>query len=64
MNAKFQWFGFSIARKHVYFYALLAATTLAANSVKYSLIGPTDVDLAQLTQLEETVAEATIAPLP
>jgi hypothetical protein len=67
MNAKFEWFGFSVARKHVYFYAILAATTLAANSVKDSLIGPTDGELAriQFAQLEETIADAAaeITPL-
>jgi hypothetical protein len=39
MNAKFEWFGFSVARKHVYFYVLLIATSLAANTMKESLLG-------------------------
>ena len=39
MKAKFEWFGFSIARQHVYFYMLLIATTLCANTMKDSLLG-------------------------
>jgi hypothetical protein len=39
MKAKFEWFGFSIARQHVYFYMLLIATTLCANTMKESLLG-------------------------
>jgi hypothetical protein len=45
MNAKFECFGFSIARQHVYFYLFLITTTLCANTMKESLLGaPVFVD--------------------
>lgn len=39
MNARFECFGFSVARKHVYFYATLLLATLAANTMKEQLAG-------------------------
>ena len=39
MNAKFEWFGLSVARKHIYFYLLLIATSIFTNNVKESLLG-------------------------
>lgn len=38
MDAKFEWFGFSVARKHVYFYVVLIASSVFANTMKESLL--------------------------
>ena len=60
MNAKFEWFGFSVARKHVYFYILLVAASLLANTVKDQLVGSpreTDQALRHLTHMQEQMAE-------
>jgi len=55
MNAKFECFGFSIARQHVYFYMLLIATTFCANTMKESLLGaPVFVDEARETMAHWT----------
>jgi hypothetical protein len=53
MNAKFEWFGFSVARRHVYFYLALIATSLCANTMKDSLLGENVLDSRTLAQLEE-----------
>jgi len=61
MNAKFEWFGFSVARRHVYFYLVLIASSLFANTMKDSLLGENVLDSRTITQLEELrehVAEA------
>jgi hypothetical protein len=59
MNAKFEWFGFSVARKHVYFYTLLVAVSICANSLKSQLIGPTEAELAssQMTEVQDKIAD-------
>jgi hypothetical protein len=59
MNSKFEWFGFSVARKHVYFYTALIAATLVANTVKDQFIGHRQPDPAfsQLHKLKEQMAE-------
>ena len=53
MNSKFQWLGFSVARKHIYFYTLLIATSLLANTVKESLLGGPVLDSKTTEQLAE-----------
>ena len=53
MNAKFEWFGFSVARRHVYFYLALITTSLCANSMKDSLLGETVLDSRTSEQLAE-----------
>ena len=61
MNAKFEWFRFSVARRHVYFYLALIATSLCANSMKDSLLGENVLDsrtISQLEELREHMAEA------
>ena len=59
MNAKFEWLGFSVARKHVYFYTLLIAATVFANSMKDQLIShQPDPALGQLKKVQEQIAEA------
>ena len=57
MNAKFQWFGFSVARKHIYFYTLLIATSLFANVMKDSLLGGPVLDSKTTEQLAEFKAQ-------
>jgi hypothetical protein len=69
MNAKFEWFGFSVPRRHVYFYTVLIATSLFANTLKDSLLGGPMLDTAatdQLTQLREQFNDAPdpFAPVP
>jgi hypothetical protein len=39
MNAKFEWLGIKVARKHVYFYSLLIVGSLFANTIKNQLGG-------------------------
>ena len=53
MNAKFEWFGLSVARRHVYFYLALITTSLCANSMKDSLLGETVLDSRTTEQLAE-----------
>ena len=53
MNAKFEWFGFAVARKHIYFYLLLIGTSLCANSMKESLLGAAVFDSPATEQLEQ-----------
>jgi hypothetical protein len=53
MNAKFEWFGFSVARRHVYFYLALISTSLCANSMKDSLLGENVLDSRTMEQLAE-----------
>ena len=53
MNAKFEWFGFSVARRHVYFYLALIATSLCANTMKDSLLGENVLDSRTTEQLAE-----------
>jgi hypothetical protein len=53
MNAKFEWFGFSVARRHVYFYLALIATSVFANTMKDSLLGGPMLDTKAIAQLEE-----------
>jgi len=65
MNAKFEWFGFSVARKHVYFYMMLLLATLAANTVQDQLAGGSDQDknaLAELSRINEQVASLRDTP--
>jgi hypothetical protein len=65
MNAKFEWFGFSVARKHVYFYAILLSATLAANAMKDQLVGGPSLDkaaLAELDRITEQVASLRAVP--
>lgn len=57
MNAKFQWFGFSVARKHIYFYTLLIATSLFANTLKDSLLGGPVIASETTQQLAEFRAQ-------
>ena len=69
MNAKFEWFGFSVARRHVYFYLALIATSLCANSMKDSLLGESMLDSRTTQQLAEMrqqldAAEDSLASLP
>ena len=69
MNAKFQWFGFSVARRHVYFYLALITTSLCANSMKDSLLGESMLDSRTTQQLAEMrqqldEAEDSLASLP
>lgn len=66
MNAKFEWFGFSVARKHVYFYSLLLAGSMFANTMKEQLLGGSperDAALVELNQMSEKVAALEAAPL-
>jgi hypothetical protein len=44
MNARFQCFGFAVARRHVYFYSMLIAATFFANTIKTSLLGNGELD--------------------
>jgi len=53
MNTKFEWFGLSVARRHVYFYLALIATSLCANSMKDSLLGENVLDSRTTEQLAE-----------
>ena len=53
MNTKFQWFGLSVARRHVYFYLALIATSVFANSMKDSLLGENVLDPRATQKLEE-----------
>ena len=64
MNAKFEWFGFSVARRHVYFYLALVATSLCANSMKDSLLGQNVLDSKATKQLEEMRQQMESAPDP
>jgi hypothetical protein len=69
MNAKFEWFGFSVARRHVYFYLALIATSLCANTMKDSLLGQNVLDSRTIEQLAEMrqqldTAQDTLASLP
>ena len=59
MNAKFEWFGLSVARKHVYFYAMLLLATLAVHTMKDQLVDGSDQDkssFAELSRITEHVA--------
>jgi len=59
MNAKFEWFGFSVARKHIYFYTLLIAATVFANSMKDQFVShQPDPALNHLKKVQEQMAEA------
>lgn len=59
MNAKFEWLGFSVARKHVYFYTLLIAATVFVNSMKDQLVShQPDPALSHLQKVQEQIAEA------
>ena len=65
MNAKFEWFGFSVARKHVYFYTMLLLATFAANMMKGQLAGGSNQDkelLGELSQINEQVASLRATP--
>jgi hypothetical protein len=69
MNAKFQWFGLSVARRHVYFYLALIVTSVFANSVKDSLLGGNVLDSRTAEQLAEmrqhlNAAQDPLAGLP
>jgi len=59
MNAKFEWFGLSVARKHVYFYAMLLLATLAVNAMKERSADGSNQDetsFAELSRITEQVA--------
>jgi len=59
MNAKFEWFGFSVARKHVYFYSLLIVGSIFANTVKDQFASePSEMQTrcSELRRLAEQVA--------
>lgn len=59
MNAKFEWFGLSVTRKHVYFYAMLVLATLAANAMKEQVVGGSNQaedSLAEVSRITEQVA--------
>ena len=59
MNAKFEWFGLSVPRKHVYFYAMLLSATLAANAMKDRFAAGSNEDqvsFAELSSITEQVA--------
>jgi hypothetical protein len=64
MNGTFEWYGFSVARKHVYFYSLLILTSIFT----HNLIGPLndpgepDATSTQLRQLAERVASGDASP--
>lgn len=65
MNARFEWFGFSVARKHVYFYAMLLVATLAAHGMKDQLAGGAHQQkdaLAELSSITEQVATLRATP--
>jgi hypothetical protein len=62
MNTKLEWFGFSVARKHVYFYSLLILGSIFANTMKEQLL-PTDsaeieARSSELRQLAEQAANS------
>jgi hypothetical protein len=66
MNSKFEWFGISVARKHVYFYSLLIVGSIFANTMKEEFVGgssETDAALAEFNQMTEKVAALDAAPL-
>jgi hypothetical protein len=60
MNAKFEWLGLSVARKHVYFYSLLIVGTMFANTMKEQIMPTHSTELqskaSELRQLAEQVA--------
>jgi len=58
MNATIEWFGFSVARKHVYFYSLLIVASIFANTIKDQIIdqGETEVASSELQELAEQAA--------
>jgi hypothetical protein len=64
MNAKIEWFGFSVARRHVYFYLALIATSLFANTMKDSLLGENVLDSRTTGQLAEMRQQLDNAPDP
>jgi hypothetical protein len=62
MNSRFEWYGFSVARKHVYFYTALIAATLFVNTIKTHLIGSEpDPTVSELQKMTEQVSEAATA---
>ncbi|MCI0746007.1 MAG: hypothetical protein L0Y58_11425 [Verrucomicrobia subdivision 3 bacterium] len=64
MDARFEILGFSVARKHAYFYALLLLATLFANTVKEFVPGETDADreTARLEEVQNTVKRIAAGP--
>lgn len=55
-----------MARKHVYFYSLLLAGSMFANTMKEQLLGGSperDAALVELNQMSEKVAALEAAPL-
>lgn len=65
MNAKFECFGLSVTRKHVYFYAMLLSATLAANAMKDRLAGESNQDnnsFAELSHITEQMAVLQATP--
>lgn len=63
MNAKFEWLGLSVARKHVYFYTLLITASLCAHTVKDSLQekGLSPQVAEQIASFNNNLAEAQVA---
>ena len=64
MNAILEWIGSSAARRHIYFYLALIATSVFANSVKDSLLGQNVLDSKATKQLEEMRQQIESAPDP
>lgn len=65
MNAKFEWFGFSVARRHVYFYLGLTVATVAANTMKAQFSkhpSKSSEAMAHLSRISEQVATLRGAP--
>lgn len=60
MRATFEWFGFSVARKHVYFYGALLAATIIANCAKDALLGSAEGQeaAARAAQVKSKIVEA------
>ena len=65
MNTILEWIGSSAARRHIYFYLALIATSVFANSVKDSLLGQNVLlDSRATAQLDEMRQQMENAPDP
>jgi hypothetical protein len=60
MTPTFKWFGFSVPRKHVYFYGALLAATITANCAKDALLGSAEGQKAAVraAQVKSQIVEA------
>jgi hypothetical protein len=58
MNTKVEWLGFSVARKHVYFYSLLIVGSIFANTMKDQIIGEDSETAAMSSQLRQLAEQA------